>query len=427
MRPRTCQGHNKKLMRGCLCHCLSSSVLFIQFFPRLIADHEICQSSSGFPTTKMNSKQGWRAGAAFLTVMFCFGMLWYLHVDSYIPRPYVNVGAICTPGAVASKAASLITNYSRNHPVFLQLSDYFWVKNESVYPLPYGTKGSEELLTKFLALSNQYHVPPEIERLRCRRCIVVGNGHRLKNSSLGEVINKYDVVIRLNNAPVHNYEKDVGSKTTMRFFYPESADFDPQLDNNPDTLLVLVPFKPLDIQWMKIIFNNEKRVRKGFWKMPPLIWEVTPQNTRILNPYYMEVTATKILDVIIANQKSSKKMKALFHPHADYSCKLQLEAAPPGSRTKSDIRGYPAAWIHDPPPPKPTTGMLAITFALHFCDLVDIAGFGYPALSNKKQPIHYYEKVTLKSMSESGHNITLEAIAIRNLLQHQIIHNLTYF
>ena len=32
--------------------------------------------------------------------------------------------------------------------------------------------------------------------LKCRRCVVVGNGHRLRNSSLGEAINKYDVVIR---------------------------------------------------------------------------------------------------------------------------------------------------------------------------------------------------------------------------------------
>ncbi|XP_063799744.1 CMP-N-acetylneuraminate-beta-galactosamide-alpha-2,3-sialyltransferase 4-like isoform X2 [Pseudophryne corroboree] len=352
----------------------------------VINDNEICQSSSCFPTAKMNSKQGWRAGAVFLTVMFCFGMLWYLHLETYIPRSYVHFRAMCSPGELTAKAASLISNYSRNHPVFLQLSDYFWVKNESTYALPYGTKGSEDLLMKFLALTNRYHVPQEIERLQCRRCVVVGNGHRLKNSSLGEILNKYDVVIRLNNAPVHKYEKDVGSKTTMRFFYPESADFDVQLDNNPDTLLVLVPFKPLDIQWMKIILNNEKRVRKGFWKMPPIIWEVAPQNTRILNPYYMEVTATKILGPLLSNRTQSKKMTV-----------------------------------------KPTTGMLAITFALHFCDQVHIAGFGYPALSNKKQPIHYYEKVTLKSMAVSGHNITLEALAIRNLLQHRLVHNLTYF
>lgn len=37
--------------------------------------------------------------------------------------------------------------------------------------------------------------------LECRRCVVVGNGHRLRNSSLGSVINKYDVVIRCVTIP----------------------------------------------------------------------------------------------------------------------------------------------------------------------------------------------------------------------------------
>ncbi|XP_063797924.1 CMP-N-acetylneuraminate-beta-galactosamide-alpha-2,3-sialyltransferase 4-like [Pseudophryne corroboree] len=300
---------------------------------------------------------------------------------SLISKSYVHVRATCSPGELAAKAASLISNYSRNHPVFLQPSDYFWVKNESMYGLPFGTRGSEELLMKILSLTSQYHVPQEIERLQCRRCVVVGNGHRLKNSSLGEIINKYDVVIRLNKAPVHKYEKDVGSKTTMRFFYPESAHFDVQLDNNPDTLLVLVPFKPLDIQWIQIMFNDEKRVRKGFFKMPPIIWDADPQNTRILNPYYMEVTAMNILRPLLSKKKNVK----------------------------------------------PTTGMLAITFALHFCDQVHIAGFGYPALSNKTQLVHYYEEVTMKSMAASPHNLTLEAMAIRKFLQHRLLQNLTYF
>lgn len=52
---------------------------------------------------------------------------------------------------------------------------------------------------------------------------------------------------------------------------------------------------------------------------------------------------------------------------------------------------------------KPTTGLLAITLALHFCDLVHIAGFGYPDSANKKQTIHYYEQITLKSMAVSIH------------------------
>nr|DBA16624.1 TPA: hypothetical protein GDO54_004001 [Pyxicephalus adspersus] len=266
---------------------------------------------------------------------------------------------MCTPGQVASRASLVISNYSRNHSVFLGLSDYFWATTQSKFPLPYGTKGSG--------------------KLQCKRCIVVGSGYRMKNSSLGDIIDTYDIVIRLNNAPVHKYEKDVGSKTTLRFFYPESAFFDPVLDNNPDTLMVLVPFKNLDIQWLKTILNDEKRINRGFWKKPPIIWNVKSQNIRILNPYFMQIAATKLLGYIEKNNK------------------------------------------------KPTTGMLAITFALHFCDVVDIAGFGYPALSNKKEPIHYYEKVTLKSMAVSGHNITLEAIAIGNPLQNRLIHNLTYF
>lgn len=65
---------------------------------------------------------------------------------------------------------------------------------------------------------------------------------------------------RLNNAPVHGYEHDVGSKTTMRLFYPESAHFNPKTENNPNTLLVLVAFKPMDFQWMETILHDKKRV-----------------------------------------------------------------------------------------------------------------------------------------------------------------------
>lgn len=53
-------------------------------------------------------------------------------------------------------------------------------------------------------------------------------------------------------------------------------------------------------------------------------------------------------------------------------------------------------------PQKPTTGLLAITLALHLCDVVHIAGFGYPDPYNRKQTIHYYEQITLKSMAVRG-------------------------
>ncbi|XP_006111312.2 CMP-N-acetylneuraminate-beta-galactosamide-alpha-2,3-sialyltransferase 4 isoform X3 [Pelodiscus sinensis] len=333
---------------------------------------------------KMINKSRWKILAGLALVL---GMAWYSisREERYLhlfPFPVQDDSMLCPPGEVEKKATLLLGNYTRDHPLFLQLNNYFWVKTPSPYELPYGTKGSEDSLLRVLAITS-YSVPQSLQSMKCRRCAVVGNGLRLLNSSLGEAINKYDVVIRLNNAPVHRYEADVGSKTTMRLFYPESAHFDPKRENNPDTLLVLVPFKPMDFLWLETILNDKKRVHKGFWKQPPLIWDANPEQVRILNPYFMEITAAKLLNLPM---KQLRKVKQ-----------------------------------------KPTTGLLAITLALHFCDLVHIAGFGYPDSANKKQTIHYYEQITLKSMVASEHNISQETQAIKKMLDLGIIKNLTYF
>ncbi|XP_043853949.1 CMP-N-acetylneuraminate-beta-galactosamide-alpha-2,3-sialyltransferase 4 isoform X3 [Dromiciops gliroides] len=375
----------------------------------------------------MISKSRWKILAVLALFLV---MAWYSisREDSFY-FPVQMEGLKCPQGEVEKKAAQLIGNYSRDQPTFLQLKDFFWIQTTSTYQLPYGVKGSglilvpgdgktqakqtmlieessllllhleqascpEDVLLRVLAITN-YAMPESIQnpilgigfqldaRLKCLRCVVVGNGHRLKNSSLGNTIDKYDVVIRLNNAPVVGYESDVGSKTTMRLFYPESAHFSPKVQNNPDTLLVLVPFKAIDFHWIETILRDKNRVLKGFWKQPPLIWDVNPKQVRILNPFFMEVTAAKLLSLPI---RPSRKIKQ-----------------------------------------KPTTGLLAITLALHLCDLVHIAGFGYPDSSNKKQTIHYYEQITLKSMSASEHNVSHEALAIKRMLEIGAVKNLTYF
>ncbi|XP_015994622.1 CMP-N-acetylneuraminate-beta-galactosamide-alpha-2,3-sialyltransferase 4 isoform X4 [Rousettus aegyptiacus] len=303
---------------------------------------------------------GWKLLAMLALVLVV--MVWYSisREDRYIELFYFPIPEKkepCLQGEAEMKASKLFGNYSRDQPIFLQLKDYFWVKTPSAYELPYGTKGSEDVLLRVLAITS-YSIPESIQSLKCRRCVVVGNGHRLRNSSLGDAINKYDMVIRLNNAPVAGYEGDVGSKTTMRLFYPESAHFNPKVENNPDTLLVLVAFKAMDFHWIETILSDKKRVRKGFWKQPPLIWDVNPKQIRILNPFFMEIAADKLLRLPM---QQPRKMKQ-----------------------------------------KPTTGLLAITLALHLCDMVHIAGFGYPDAHNKKQTIHYYEQITLKSMAVSG-------------------------
>uniref|UniRef100_A0A672K6N8 CMP-N-acetylneuraminate-beta-galactosamide-alpha-2,3-sialyltransferase 1-like n=1 Tax=Sinocyclocheilus grahami TaxID=75366 RepID=A0A672K6N8_SINGR len=80
---------------------------------------------------------------------------------------------------------------------------------------------------------------------RCRTCAVVGNSANLVGSHYGSLIDLHDVVFRLNKGPTKGYEKDVGSKTTHRILYPESA---VDLDNS--THLVLFPFKIRDMQWL---------------------------------------------------------------------------------------------------------------------------------------------------------------------------------
>lgn len=64
---------------------------------------------------------------------------------------------------------------------------------------------------------------------------------------------------RLNEAPVSGYERDVGSKTTLRITYPEGAIQKSELYEK-DSLFVLSAFKPADLKWLRHIVFKEKMV-----------------------------------------------------------------------------------------------------------------------------------------------------------------------
>ena len=64
---------------------------------------------------------------------------------------------------------------------------------------------------------------------------------------------------RLNEAPVFGYDKDVGSKTTIRITYPEGAIQKPE-SYEKDSLFVFSAFKPLDFKWLKQMVFKEKLV-----------------------------------------------------------------------------------------------------------------------------------------------------------------------
>ncbi|XP_078282655.1 CMP-N-acetylneuraminate-beta-galactosamide-alpha-2,3-sialyltransferase 4 isoform X2 [Rhinoraja longicauda] len=290
--------------------------------------------------------------------------------------PYRVEEKDCKIGYSNTYSQRVISNFTRNTQLFLTLNDVWWKeKTHPVHDLPYGIKGTEQSITRILAKIH-YDMPESITRLACKRCVIIGNGFTLRNSSLGETINKYDVVIRINDAPVRGYETDVGNKTTLRFFYPESAGLNPKFENNPNTLLVFLPFKQVDTRWLSAILYNEKRTSKGFWKPPPMVWEANPSNIRILNPYYIHQAATKLLKI---------PLKKPVHP---------------------------------------TSGFLAITVAVNYCDEVHVAGFGYP-ITQRDTPIHYYDKTTMKAMTNSEHNITHEQLFLKKLVDAGAIKYLT--
>lgn len=71
---------------------------------------------------------------------------------------------------------------------------------------------------------------------------------------------------RLNGAPVKGFEKDVGSKTTLRITYPEGAI--QKTENYEDqSLFVLSAFKAQDFKWLRhmIYKQNLVRLQGGFY------------------------------------------------------------------------------------------------------------------------------------------------------------------
>lgn len=68
--------------------------------------------------------------------------------------------------------------------------------------------------------------------------------------------------LRMNSAPVLGYEKDAGSRTTIRLMYPEGAPFLKQEYQKTD-IIALVVFKRLDLEWLTSVLTKKSLVGKS--------------------------------------------------------------------------------------------------------------------------------------------------------------------
>ncbi|MBN3291217.1 SIA10 sialyltransferase, partial [Polypterus senegalus] len=164
---------------------------------------------------------------------------------------------------------------------------------------------------------------------------------------------------RLNNAPVSGYEIDVGAKTTLRMAYPESLFVSPE-DVDPKSTLIFMSFKPNDLHWMLQTLQNKNVSNFGFWTIPPRKLQYSKEQVRLLNPRFLRIAAYEFLKF----PKRIPKKKVQQHP---------------------------------------TTGMIAITMALHMCNNVSIAGFRY-RFDNVSDHVHYYGNATMNEIKKVSNN-----------------------
>ncbi|XP_074868268.1 CMP-N-acetylneuraminate-beta-galactosamide-alpha-2,3-sialyltransferase 2-like [Carettochelys insculpta] len=190
----------------------------------------------------------------------------------------------------------------------------------------------------------------------CRTCAVVGNSGRLRDSRHGREIDSHHWVLRMNRAQTAGFEADVGTKTTHHFMYPESA-----VDLQPGVHLVLVPFKVLDLKWVTSAFSTGE-MRYTYRRVKQFI-KADRRKVLILNPAFLKYIHDK-----------------WTQHHGKY----------------------------------PSTGFMALIFALHTCD--QVAVFGYGADSNGNWH-HYWEENRYPSAFRSTgvHSADFELALIKKL------------
>ncbi|KAI1891066.1 hypothetical protein AGOR_G00160080 [Albula goreensis] len=168
------------------------------------------------------------------------------------------------------------------------------------------------------------------QKNRCNKCAVVGNSGNLLGSNYGPLINSHTYVIRMNKATTGGFEKDVGNKTTHHIMYPESA-----VDVQPGVHLVLLPFKLRDLQWVASALSTGE-IKMTYMRVKERV-KADKDKVIVVNPSFFKYTCDKWTE-----------------HHGRY----------------------------------PSTGMLALIFALHICDEVSVFGYGADSQGNWH---HYWE------------------------------------
>ncbi|KFO32645.1 Lactosylceramide alpha-2,3-sialyltransferase, partial [Fukomys damarensis] len=292
----------------------------------------------------------------------------------------------CQPRFVKTAMAQLFEHrYSLDLAPFVQKIPG---ANEAKYKYdpPFGFYTFSNKVQSLLEILPEHDFPEHLKAKPCRRCVVIGSGGVLYGLELGHALNQFDIVIRLNSAPVEGYSEHVGNKTTIRMTYPEGAPLS-DAEYYANDLFVTVLFKSVDFKWLQAMIKNETLpfwIRLFFWKQVAEKIPLPPKHFRILNPIIIKETAFDI-----------------------------LQYSEPRSRF----------WGRDKN--VPTMGIIAVVLATHLCDEVSLAGFGYD-LSQPRMPLHYFDNLCMAAMNwQTMHNVTTETKFLQKLVGEGVVTDLS--
>ncbi|XP_061426654.1 type 2 lactosamine alpha-2,3-sialyltransferase-like isoform X1 [Lethenteron reissneri] len=288
--------------------------------------------------------------------------------------------------------------------------------------LPYFSEGTERQYQALLRAVPDSTVPWELSRHACKRCVVVGNGFVLSNSSLGKEIDKHDIIIRMNEAPVTGYEQDVGSRTSLRLFYPESSGLERALWGHDarSTLAVFVPYKVQDLLWLRDAVEGFAEEAASN-ELPYLLWQLGyVENISSAAVAASDSRRPGFMWLRTGTRDKKQRVHVFWRRVA-----TRLSYSPERIRIlRPDIIRSVAFDLLKFAKKKqvkhcqvPTMGLMALGLAMHFCDEVSIAGFGYN-MSALQQPVHYYSNDTMAYLlAQAGsHSIRSEQRLLRRLI-----------
>ncbi|XP_033995075.1 ST3 beta-galactoside alpha-2,3-sialyltransferase 8 [Trematomus bernacchii] len=160
----------------------------------------------------------------------------------------------------------------------------------------------------------------------------------------------------MNKAVTRGFEKDVGNRTTHHFLYPESA-----VDVARGVSLVLLPFKLRDMEWLTSALSTGE-VKMTYMRVKERV-EADKDKVLVVNPVFFKY----------AHERWTEG-------HGRY----------------------------------PSTGMLALIFALHTCDQVSVFGYGADKQGNWH---HYWEENRYAgAFRKTGvHSADFETVIIQQL------------